>query len=307
MKPHAPAPPVVETDPVRIRELVVAARRAGRRVGFVPTMGALHAGHASLVERAAAECDDVVVSIFVNPKQFGPREDLDRYPRTLAADVALVGGKGARWVFAPEASTAYPAGHATSVVVAAPAADFEGAVRPGHFSGVATVVCWLFQVVPADVAYFGAKDWQQTVVVRRMVADLAIPIDVEVCPTIREPDGLAMSSRNAYLSPDERRRAVALHEGLQAAAARWREGAEIAVTRTPTGWVYEWAYPKASLHPIALENGAAFRLSMSVWDQFKKEKKTEQDWGEYSWLTFSGFNSSVNAQPALWREFTLVE
>jgi pantoate--beta-alanine ligase len=229
MKPHAPAPPVVETDPVRIRELVVAARRAGRRVGFVPTMGALHAGHASLVERAAAECDDVVVSIFVNPKQFGPREDLDRYPRTLAADVALVGGKGARWVFAPEASTAYPAGHATSVVVAAPAADFEGAVRPGHFSGVATVVCWLFQVVPADVAYFGAKDWQQTVVVRRMVADLAIPIDVEVCPTIREPDGLAMSSRNAYLSPDERRRAVALHEGLQAAAARWREGAEIAV------------------------------------------------------------------------------
>lgn len=229
MKPHGPAPPVVETDPVRIRELVVAARRAGRRVGFVPTMGALHAGHASLVERAAAECDDVVVSIFVNPKQFGPREDLDRYPRTLAADVALVGGKGARWVFAPEASTAYPAGHATSVVVAAPAADFEGAVRPGHFSGVATVVCWLFQVVPADVAYFGAKDWQQTVVVRRMVADLAIPIDVEVCPTIREPDGLAMSSRNAYLSPDERRRAVALHEGLQAAAARWRDGAEIAV------------------------------------------------------------------------------
>lgn len=229
MKRHAPAPPVVETDPFRIRELVVAARRAGRRVGFVPTMGALHAGHASLVERAAAECDDVVVSIFVNPKQFGPREDLDRYPRTLAADVALVGGKGARWVFAPEASTAYPAGHATSVVVAAPAADFEGAVRPGHFSGVATVVCWLFQVVPADVAYFGAKDWQQTVVVRRMVADLAIPIDVEVCPTIREPDGLAMSSRNAYLSPDERRRAVALHEGLQAAAARWREGAEIAV------------------------------------------------------------------------------
>jgi len=229
MKHHAPAPPIVETDPVRIRELVVSARRAGRRVGFVPTMGALHAGHASLVERAAAECDDVVVSIFVNPKQFGPREDLDRYPRTLAADVALVGAKGARWVFAPEASTAYPAGHATSVVVAAPAADFEGAVRPGHFSGVATVVCWLFQVVPADVAYFGAKDWQQTVVVRRMVADLAIPIDVEVCPTIREADGLAMSSRNAYLSPDERRRAVALHEGLQAAAARWRDGAEIAV------------------------------------------------------------------------------
>lgn len=229
MKRHTPAPPAVETDPVRIRDLVVEARRAGRRVGFVPTMGALHAGHASLVERAVAECDDVVVSVFVNPKQFGPREDLARYPRTLEADVTLVGEKGARWVFAPDASAVYPEGHATSVVVAAPAADFEGAVRPGHFSGVATVVCWLFQVVPADVAYFGAKDWQQTVVVRRMVADLAIPIEIDVCPTIREPDGLAMSSRNAYLSPDERRRAVALHEGLEAAAARWREGAEIAI------------------------------------------------------------------------------
>jgi pantoate--beta-alanine ligase len=212
-----------------MRDTIVAARRAGRRVGFVPTMGALHAGHASLVERAAAECDDVVVSIFVNPKQFGPREDLARYPRTLPADLALLGASGARWVFVPEASTAYPAGHATSVVVAAPAADFEGAIRPGHFAGVATVVCWLFNVVPADAAYFGAKDWQQTVVVRRMVADLAIPIAIEVCPTVREPDGLAMSSRNAYLSPDERRRAVALHEGLERAARRWQAGDDVAL------------------------------------------------------------------------------
>jgi pantoate--beta-alanine ligase len=192
-------------------------------------MGALHAGHASLVEQAAAECDDVVVSIFVNPRQFGPREDLARYPRTLPADLALVGAKGATWVFVPEASTAYPARHATSVVVAAPAADFEGAIRPGHFAGVATVVCWLFNIVPADVAYFGAKDWQQTVVVRRMVADLAIPIAIEVCPTIREPDGLAMSSRNAYLSPEDRRRAVALHEGLTSAAERWQAGDAVAV------------------------------------------------------------------------------
>jgi pantoate--beta-alanine ligase len=221
--------PIVVADACQMRDTILTARRAGRKVGFVPTMGALHAGHASLVEQAAAECDDVVVSIFVNPKQFGPREDLARYPRTLPADLALVGAKGARWVFVPEASTAYPAGHATSVVVAAPAADFEGAVRPGHFAGVATVVCWLFNVVPADVAYFGAKDWQQTVVVRRMVSDLAIPIAIEVCPTIREPDGLAMSSRNAYLSPEERHRAVALHEGLVAAAARWQAGDDVAV------------------------------------------------------------------------------
>ena len=220
--------PVVVGDPRSMRDTILAARRGGRRVGFVPTMGALHAGHASLVERAAAECDDVVVSIFVNPKQFGPGEDLARYPRTLPADLALVGSKGARWVFVPEASAAYPAGHATSVVVAAPAADFEGAIRPGHFAGVATVVCWLFNVIPADAAYFGAKDWQQTVVVRRMVADLAIPIAIEVCPTVREPDGLAMSSRNAYLSPDERRRAVALHEGLERAAERWQAGADVA-------------------------------------------------------------------------------
>jgi len=221
--------PIVVAEPSSMRDTILAARRAGRRIGFVPTMGALHAGHASLVEQAAAECDDVVVSIFVNPKQFGPQEDLARYPRTLPADLALVGAKGATWVFVPEPSTAYPAGHATSVVVAAPAADFEGALRPGHFAGVATVVCWLFNVVPADVAYFGAKDWQQTVVVRRMVADLAIPIAIEVCPTIREPDGLAMSSRNAYLSPEDRRRAVALHEGLTSAAERWRAGDAVTV------------------------------------------------------------------------------
>ena len=190
--PSSPAPLVV-AEPRLMRDTILAARRAGRRVGFVPTMGALHAGHASLVERAAVECDDVVVSIFVNPKQFGPREDLARYPRTLPADVALLGASGARWVFVPEASTAYPAGHATSVVVAAPAADFEGAIRPGHFAGVATVVCWLFNVVPADVAYFGAKDWQQTVVVRRMVADLAIPIAIEVCPTSNVQTGAAPS------------------------------------------------------------------------------------------------------------------
>jgi len=225
MTDHPPGvAPVIESDPRRIRDAVLAARRQGRRVGFVPTMGALHEGHASLVRRAAAECDDVVVSIFVNPTQFAPGEDFARYPRTLDADRALVAGCRARWVFLPDTAATYPPGHATTVVVGAPAADLEGTVRPGHFNGVATVVCWLFNVVPADIAYFGAKDWQQTVVVRRMVEDLAIPISIVVCPTVREADGLAMSSRNAYLSPDDRRRAVALHEGLQEARRRWEAG-----------------------------------------------------------------------------------
>ncbi len=223
----AEAPEVVG-DPAAIRERVVAARAAGRRVGFVPTMGALHAGHASLVERAARECDDVVVSIFVNPTQFAPGEDYDRYPRTFAADLALLAERGVRWIYAPDAAVVYPAGDATRVVVEGPSRRFEGAIRPTHFSGVATVVCRLFLAVPADAAYFGAKDWQQTLVVKRMVHDLGIPIDVVVCPTVREADGLAMSSRNAYLSAAARRRATALAASLDRAGALWAGGAEIA-------------------------------------------------------------------------------
>ncbi len=228
--------PCLVTDPSVVRAAVLAARAAGRRVGFVPTMGALHAGHLALVERAAAECDDVAVSIFVNPAQFGPGEDFERYPRPLAADLDALGrcsreaaGHRVRWVFAPEPEAIYPPGHATRVVVEGPAAGFEGAIRPGHFSGVATVVCRLFQVVPATAAYFGAKDWQQTLVVRRMVADLGLPIEIVVCPTVREPDGLALSSRNAYLSPADRRRATALAESLAGAAAAWEAGHEIGV------------------------------------------------------------------------------
>jgi pantoate--beta-alanine ligase len=215
-------------DPATVREAVLAARAAGRRVGFVPTMGALHAGHASLVERAARECDDVVVSIFVNPTQFAPGEDFDRYPRPLAADLALLEPLGVRWVYAPEAAAVYPPGDATRIVVAGPADGFEGAVRPGHFAGVATVVCRLFLAVPADTAYFGAKDWQQTLVVKRMVRDLGLPIVIEVCPTVREADGLALSSRNAYLSAAERPRARALAAGLERAEAAWRAGAAVA-------------------------------------------------------------------------------
>lgn len=221
----AAAEPAVIRDPASMRAAVLAARAAGRRVGFVPTMGALHVGHASLVDRAAAECDDVVVSIFVNPTQFGPGEDFDRYPRRLDADAALLAGHGVRWILAPAVADIYPPGAATRIVVDGPAAGFEGAIRPGHFSGVATVVCRLFQCVPADAAYFGAKDWQQTLVVKRMVADLGLPIEVVVCPTVREADGLALSSRNAYLDADERRRAVALHEGLELAERLWLRSA----------------------------------------------------------------------------------
>ena len=215
-------------DPAELRAVVLAARGAGRRIGFVPTMGALHAGHVSLVERAAAECDDVAVSIFVNPTQFGPHEDFDRYPRTLAADTRLLEPYRVGWIFAPDVKAVYPTGDATQVVVAGPASPFEGVIRPGHFAGVATVVLKLFQMVPAHAAYFGAKDWQQTRVILRMVRDLAVPIDVVVCPTVREPDGLALSSRNAYLSAAERLRAVALSESLVRAENQWRAGASVA-------------------------------------------------------------------------------
>lgn len=243
----APSPPAAEpptaaaivpaADPASVRAEVLAARAAGRRVGFVPTMGALHDGHLALVDRAAAECDDVAVSIFVNPTQFGPGEDFERYPRPLAADLAALASRRVRWVLVPSVEAIYPAGDATRIVVEGPALGFEGEVRPGHFTGVATVVFRLLQAVPADVAYFGAKDWQQTLVVKRMVRDLGVPVEIVVCPTVRERDGLAMSSRNAYLAPADRRRAVALSESLTAATTGWAAGrpaAEIAAAMRST-------------------------------------------------------------------------
>lgn len=219
--------PSIERDPATVRRLVAEARASGRRIGFVPTMGALHRGHASLVESAAADCDDVIVSIFVNPTQFGPGEDFQRYPRSLEEDGRLLARQRVRWIFAPETEAIYPPGDATRVSVDGPSLRWEGEHRPGHFQGVATVLCKLFWMVPADVVYLGAKDWQQTVVVKRMVRDLAVPIEVVACPTVREPDGLAMSSRNVYLSDEERRRAVALFEGLTAAKACWHGGGSV--------------------------------------------------------------------------------
>ncbi len=202
-----------------------AERSRGRSVGLVPTMGALHAGHRSLVERAAADCDVVAVTIFVNPLQFGPGEDLERYPRSLDADCVLVQEAGADYLLAPSVEEMYGSGSLTNVAVTGAMTEvLEGASRPGHFDGVATVVAKLFAMSGRCRAYFGEKDWQQLAVVRRMATDLSFPVEVVACPTVREPDGLARSSRNAYLDGDERDRATALHAALQAGAAAVEAG-----------------------------------------------------------------------------------
>lgn len=199
-------------------------RGQGKRIGFVPTMGALHEGHLSLVRAAAARNDVVIVTLFVNPLQFGPREDLTRYPRNLQRDATLVRAAGADLLFAPSTAQIYPPGFQTSVDPGPLASVWEGRTRPGHFTGVATVVALLFQTTLPTNAYFGQKDYQQTLVIRRLVSDLRFPIRVHVLPTVREPDGLAMSSRNAYLSAAERRQATVLYDTLRAARARIRSG-----------------------------------------------------------------------------------
>ncbi|WP_448594363.1 pantoate--beta-alanine ligase [Thermoflexus hugenholtzii] len=207
----------------------IAEARAVRRAlpgtwGFAPTMGYLHEGHLSLVRRARAENDRVAVSIFVNPTQFGPHEDYARYPRDLERDLRLLEPLGVDLVFVPSVEEMYPPGFQTWVIVEEVSRPLEGASRPGHFRGVATVVAKLFNILQPDRAYFGQKDAQQTVVIRRMVQDLNIPVEIVICPTVREPDGLAMSSRNTYLSPEERRAATVLFRALQAAKARYEAG-----------------------------------------------------------------------------------
>jgi len=205
------------TEPAALRRACDEVRARGARVGLVPTMGALHRGHLSLVEVARARADLVVASIFVNPTQFGPGEDLERYPRTLDADVAACAEAGAGYVFAPTAKAMYPAGEETRVNVGATAADLCGVHRPTHFEGVATIVTKLFNIVGPCVAVFGRKDYQQLRVVHRFVRDLFLPVEVVGAPTVREPDGLALSSRNRYLRDEERPRALALRKGLGAA------------------------------------------------------------------------------------------
>jgi pantoate--beta-alanine ligase len=193
-----------------------AYRASHSSIGLVPTMGALHEGHLSLVRRSRAECAGTVATIFVNPTQFGPREDLTRYPRDLEADLQLLAREGVDLVFAPSAEEMYPRGFSTYVEPPEVARLWEGACRPGHFRGVATVVMKLFHLIPADVAFFGQKDYQQLRVIQQMVRDLSLALEIRMCPTVREPDGLAMSSRNRYLSTADRERAVAISRALDA-------------------------------------------------------------------------------------------
>lgn len=206
-------------------------RRAGKRIGFVATLGALHRGHAGLVERALAATDRVVVSVFVNPTQFAANEDFSRYPRTEDADAALLDRIGAHVLYAPTVEQIYPPGDATRVTVAGLAESMEGTIRPHFFTGVATVCARLFCHVQPDATWFGEKDYQQLLVVRRMVRDLGMPLEVIGMETVREPDGLALSSRNAYLSAGERTAAPAMHRLLQEVAAGLREGRTMAELR----------------------------------------------------------------------------
>lgn len=199
-------------------------RMQGKRVGVVPTMGALHEGHLSLVRRAKQECDVAIATIFVNPAQFGPNEDFQKYPRTLEGDLDHLHSSGCDVVFTPTNDQMYPSGHTTFVDPPIVANDWEGKIRPGHFRGVATIVLKLFQIIPAHVGYFGRKDYQQVAVIRAMVRDLNLPIAIEACETIREPDGLAMSSRNRYLSEEERHRALGLSRALRAGQALIEQG-----------------------------------------------------------------------------------
>ncbi len=205
----------VTRDVASLRAAIAAARRRGERIGFVPTMGALHAGHLSLLDRARSQCECVVVSIFVNPLQFAPTEDLAKYPRTEAADLAAAEAHGTAIAFVPSVEVMYPGARAVSVVPEAIADRWEGAIRPGHFAGVLTVVSKLFNLVQPDLAVFGQKDLQQATLVRAMVRDLDIPLTIDVGPIVREPDGLALSSRNRYLSDSDRLAARALSGAIR--------------------------------------------------------------------------------------------
>lgn len=240
------------TTIAELREWTRAARREGRRVGFVPTMGWLHEGHLSLVDAARQRADTVAMSIFVNPLQFGPAEDFSRYPRDLPRDRAMAAARGADLLFVPSVETMYPPGADVRVVPGGAADRWEGAVRPGHFAGVLTVVAKLFHLVEPDVACFGQKDIQQATLVRDMVRDLDWPIDLVIVPTAREADGLALSSRNVYLAPGERKQALALSRALAAACAAWA-GGERAAARLERAMADTLAaYPGVSADYIAV-------------------------------------------------------
>lgn len=207
-----------------MRAAVHAVRQPQRTVGFVPTMGALHDGHRSLMQAARKRCDVVAASIFVNPTQFGPNEDFSRYPRTFEADCQMLEAESVDILYAPSPEEMYPAGASTVIRVEGISDRLDGVSRPGHFYGVATVVAKLFNIVQPDIAFFGQKDAAQVAVLRRMVRDLNMPLELVVCPTLRESDGLAMSSRNRYLSPEERKRALVLSRALHTVEALAKDG-----------------------------------------------------------------------------------
>ncbi len=263
----------------RVRDLrarVASWRGQGLRVGLVPTMGALHEGHFSLVRRSVASLDRTVVTLFVNPRQFGPTEDFGRYPRDEAGDTAALARQGAQVLFAPSVEEMYPEGAVTTVAVPGIGDLLEGEFRPGFFTGVATVVAKLLIQAAPDVAFFGDKDFQQLCVIKRMAADLDLPVAIEGCPIVREADGLALSSRNAYLSAEERKRAPALYRALQTVAARVRENgvgaaktaeAEASRALLAAGFDkvdYVTVRDAASLMPIASLNAPA-RILAAAW------------------------------------------
>lgn len=273
--PPAGTIPVVTTV-AELRSRLDRARAAGARVGLVPTMGALHRGHAELVIRAAGECDLTVVSVFVNPLQFGAGEDFEAYPRDLAADTAVAAAAGADLIFAPSVEEMYPRPVQTTVHVDDITTVLEGAFRPGHFDGVSTVVAKLFAIAGTSRAYFGEKDWQQLAVVTRMASDLSLPVEVVGCPTVREDDGLALSSRNAYLTAEERAVAPQIHVALQAGAQAVADGETdpvtisgvmVAVLGAEMAFDLQYAVavdPMTLLTPVCLQPGDELRLLVAV-------------------------------------------
>lgn len=218
------AGPHLVTTAVELRQAVAAARADGKSIGLVPTMGALHEGHLSLVRASLDGCGYTIVTIFVNPTQFGPHEDFGKYPRTLQGDLDALAECGVDLVFAPTGDDMYPAGFSTYVDPPQVAKPLEGQCRPRHFRGVTTVVLKLFNLAQADIAFFGQKDYQQALVIQRMAQDLDLPIKIRVCPTVREADGLAMSSRNRYLGEEERKRSLTLWRSLKLAVGLFAQG-----------------------------------------------------------------------------------
>jgi pantoate--beta-alanine ligase len=242
------------TTIAEIRPAVRAAKEAGKQLGFVPTMGALHEGHVSLVRLAKERSDVVVVSIFVNPRQFGPNEDFSRYPRTFTRDQEMLEAASVDLLFAPSVEEMYPKGAVTSVNVEGLSERLDGVSRPGHFRGVTTVVSKLFNIMTPDIAVFGQKDAAQVAIIKQMVRDMNMPVEIIVGPIVREPDGLAMSSRNAYLNPKERKQSLALSHALQAVQTRAAQGEELSARLTEAAQRVLNEEPEVRVDYIAIVN-----------------------------------------------------